>query len=69
MEAVQLRVAEQYIQELGKMAKRNNTMIVAANVADAASMISTAMTIIRVGASPSSATALSPTNERPGGGN
>ena len=69
MEAVQLRVAEQYIQEFGKMAKTNNTMIVAANVADAASMISTAMTIIRKDGSTRATDKLSPTNERPGGGN
>jgi len=46
-EAVQLRMAEQYVQEFGKLARTNNTMIVPASVGDAASMIATAMAIIR----------------------
>ncbi len=46
-EAVQLRVAEQYLQQFGALAKQNNTMIVPANLSDAASMISVAMSIIQ----------------------
>jgi regulator of protease activity HflC (stomatin/prohibitin superfamily) len=46
-EAVQLRVAEQYIQQFGNLAKTNNTMILPANLTDIASMIATAMTAIR----------------------
>lgn len=46
-EAVQLRVAEQYIGEFGNLAKQNNTMIVPASLSDAASMIAMAMGIVR----------------------
>ncbi|MFN2425187.1 MAG: SPFH domain-containing protein [Candidatus Binatia bacterium] len=45
-EAVQLRVAEDYIEQFGKLAKTSNTMILPANVADVASMIATAMSVI-----------------------
>jgi len=47
-EAVQLRVAEQYIQKFGELANATNTtMIVPAGVADIAGMIATAMNVIR----------------------
>ena len=46
-QAVQLRVAEQYIERFGELARQNNTMIVPANVADIASMIAAAMGVIR----------------------
>jgi len=42
-EAVQLRVAEQYIEAFSNLAKTNNTMILPQNAADVASMITTAM--------------------------
>ena len=42
-EAVQLRVAEQYVTSFGKLAQSSNTMIVPANVADIAGMIGSAM--------------------------
>jgi len=45
-EAVQLRVAENYIDRFGELAKASNTMILPANVADVASMIATAMNVI-----------------------
>src|SRR5262245_11554989 len=45
-EAVQLRVAEQYIARFGDLARTTNSMIVSNNVADAASMIATAMNVI-----------------------
>ena len=44
---MQLRVAEQYIEKLGLLAKENNTMIVPANVADVSSIIATAMSVIK----------------------
>jgi regulator of protease activity HflC (stomatin/prohibitin superfamily) len=47
LEAVQLRVAEQYIQEFGRLAKTGTTMILPANLSDVGSMIATAMTVIR----------------------
>jgi regulator of protease activity HflC (stomatin/prohibitin superfamily) len=42
-EAVQLRVAEQYIGEFGELAKTSNTLVLPANVADVGSMIALAM--------------------------
>jgi regulator of protease activity HflC (stomatin/prohibitin superfamily) len=45
-QAVQLRVAEQYIAEFGKVINNADTIILPANVADVASMITTAMQVI-----------------------
>ena len=47
LQAVNLRIAEQYINEFGKLAKTNNTLIVPTNVADVASMIATAMSVVK----------------------
>jgi regulator of protease activity HflC (stomatin/prohibitin superfamily) len=46
-EAVQLRVAEQYIGQFGELAKTSNTLVLPANVADVGSMIALAMTAIK----------------------
>jgi regulator of protease activity HflC (stomatin/prohibitin superfamily) len=46
-EAVQLRVAEQYITQFGNLAKTGTTLIVPANLTDVASMIGAAMNVIR----------------------
>jgi regulator of protease activity HflC (stomatin/prohibitin superfamily) len=46
-EAVQLRVAEQYVHEFGQIAKTANTLVVPANVADIASMIALAMKTVQ----------------------
>jgi regulator of protease activity HflC (stomatin/prohibitin superfamily) len=46
-EAVQLRVAEQYVHAFGELAKETNTMILPANAADVAGMITTAMAAIK----------------------
>jgi regulator of protease activity HflC (stomatin/prohibitin superfamily) len=46
-EAVQLRVAEQYVDRLGQLAKESNTLVLPANVADVGSMIQLALTTIR----------------------
>ncbi len=45
-EAVQLRVAEQYITKFGELAKSTNAMILPTNVADIGAMIATAMSVI-----------------------
>jgi regulator of protease activity HflC (stomatin/prohibitin superfamily) len=45
-EAVQLRVAEQYIGQFGELAKASNTLVLPANVADVGSMIALAMKAI-----------------------
>ena len=46
-EAVQLRVAEQYIGQFGELAKKSNTLVLPANVADVGSMIALAMAAIK----------------------
>jgi regulator of protease activity HflC (stomatin/prohibitin superfamily) len=46
-EAVQLRVAEQYIEQFGNLAKENNTMILPSNLTDVAAMIATAMSTVK----------------------
>lgn len=51
-EAVQLRVAESYIERFGELAKASNTMILPANTADVASMIAMAMNVISKGNPP-----------------
>ena len=54
-EAMQLRVAQQYINEFGNIAKTGNTLVVPANLADLAAMMSLATNIAK-GESPSSKT-------------
>jgi regulator of protease activity HflC (stomatin/prohibitin superfamily) len=49
-EAMQLRIAEQYITQFGNIAKSGNTMIVPANLADVASMLALATSGLKVGA-------------------
>ncbi len=49
MEAVQLRVAEQWVREFGNLAKAGNTLVVPANLSDVASMIALAMNVARRG--------------------
>jgi regulator of protease activity HflC (stomatin/prohibitin superfamily) len=44
--AANLRVAEKYIAEFGKLAKENNTMIIPANMGDISSMVATAMSVL-----------------------
>jgi len=46
-EAVQLRVAEQFISQFGNIAKQSTTMILPSNLADVAALVSTAMSTIR----------------------
>ncbi|MEQ1680491.1 MAG: stomatin-like protein [Nitrospira sp.] len=46
-EAVQLRVAEQYITKFGELAKTTNTLILPASVSDVGSMIALAMNAMR----------------------
>jgi regulator of protease activity HflC (stomatin/prohibitin superfamily) len=45
MEAVQLRVAEQYVEQFGNLAKQGNSVIVPATVSDLAGMVATAMKV------------------------
>jgi len=46
MEAANLKVAQQYIDAFGLLADKSNTLIIPANVADIASFVSTAMTVL-----------------------
>jgi regulator of protease activity HflC (stomatin/prohibitin superfamily) len=48
-EAVQLRVAEQYVERFGQLARESNTLVLPANVADVGSMLALAMNVIRRG--------------------
>ncbi|WP_051261446.1 SPFH domain-containing protein [Desulfovibrio inopinatus] len=44
--AANLRVAERYIEEFGKLASTTNTMILPANLTDTAGMVATAMSVL-----------------------
>lgn len=46
-EAVQLRVAQQYIPEFGKLAKESNTLVLPLNTSDVASMVALATGVIK----------------------
>ena len=52
-EAMQLRVAQQYIEEFGNLAKTGNTLVVPANLADLSSMIALATNIAKDAPRPS----------------
>ncbi len=45
-DAVNLRIAEQYIGEFGNLAKTNNTMIIPSNLSDVAGVVATAKEVI-----------------------
>jgi regulator of protease activity HflC (stomatin/prohibitin superfamily) len=47
IEAVQLRVAEQYIDRFGQLAKAGNTLVLPANLSDVGSMIALAMNVVQ----------------------
>ncbi len=46
MNAVNLRIAEQYLTEFGKLAKTNNSMIVPADLSDIAGIISSVTSVL-----------------------
>jgi regulator of protease activity HflC (stomatin/prohibitin superfamily) len=48
-EAVQLRVAEQYIEQFGNLAKEANTLVLPATLSDVGSMLTLAMNVIKEG--------------------
>jgi regulator of protease activity HflC (stomatin/prohibitin superfamily) len=47
LQAVNMRIAEHYINAFGLLAKTNNTLIVPSNVSDMAGLIATAMTVVK----------------------
>ncbi len=48
-EAMQLRIAEQYVAQFGQLARQANTLVVPANLSDVASMIALATRIVQDG--------------------
>ncbi len=46
-EAVNLKVAEQYLNEFGKLASKNNTMIIPSNLSDVASMVASVSSVFK----------------------
>ena len=46
-DAVNLRVAEQYIKQFGNLARTNNSLIIPSNLSDMAGMIAAAMTVVQ----------------------
>jgi regulator of protease activity HflC (stomatin/prohibitin superfamily) len=46
-DAVNLKVAEQYVEAFGKLAKTNNSIIIPANLADMGGLIATAMQVVK----------------------
>ncbi len=47
MEAVNLRVAEQYVEAFAKVAKEGNTLILPSNLADVGGLIASAMSVVK----------------------
>lgn len=47
LEAVNLKVAEQYVEAFAKLAKTGNTLILPANAADAAGLVATALSVVK----------------------
>jgi len=52
MEAVQLRVAEQYVTQFGHIAQKTNTVVIPANLSDVAGMIAAAMKVFSASGTP-----------------
>ena len=52
MEAVQLRVAEQYVTQFGHIAQKTNTVVIPANLSDVAGMIAAAMKVFGATSAP-----------------
>jgi regulator of protease activity HflC (stomatin/prohibitin superfamily) len=48
MQAVNLKVAEKYVDAFGNLAKTGNTLIVPSNLADISSLIASAMSVVKV---------------------
>jgi predicted metalloendopeptidase len=47
MEAVNLKVAERYVEAFAGLAKAGNTLILPANLADVGGLIASAMTVVK----------------------
>jgi regulator of protease activity HflC (stomatin/prohibitin superfamily) len=66
IEAVQLRVAEKYVEQFGHLAKSTNTVILPASLSDVGSMIALATNVLRSAAPREPVRAPSPAAPRPG---
>jgi len=53
-DAMQLRVAEQYVAQFGELAKEGNSLVIPANLSDVASMLAMATRIVKDGHVPPS---------------
>ena len=67
VEAVQLRVAEKYVEQFGHIAKASNTLVLPASLSDVGSMIALAMNVLK-GAKPPEAPRATVAAPRPPGG-
>jgi hypothetical protein len=47
MDAVMVKLAENYLQQFGHLAKSNNTMIIPSNVSDVSSVLASALSIYK----------------------
>jgi regulator of protease activity HflC (stomatin/prohibitin superfamily) len=56
IEAMQLRIGEEYVKQFGKLAKESNTLVVPANLTDLAAVVTMATSIARRGSSTVTAT-------------
>ncbi|MBA3479921.1 MAG: SPFH/Band 7/PHB domain protein [Lautropia sp.] len=75
MEAVNLRVAERYVDAFAELARTSNTLIIPANLGDIAGLIASAMTVVKKSAPPDGPGApsapfapLAPPGRHPGSG-
>jgi regulator of protease activity HflC (stomatin/prohibitin superfamily) len=66
VEAVQLRVAEKYVEQFGHLAKTSNTLVLPATLSDVGSMIALAMNVLKSGKPGEAPRATAPA-ARPGG--
>ncbi len=65
IEAMQLRIGEEYLRQFGKLAKESTTLIVPGNLSDLASVVTMATSIVRNSPSASPATAGPPATVGP----
>jgi len=65
VEAVQLRVAEKYVEQFGHLAKSSNTLVLPATLSDVGSMIALAMNVLKSGKPVEPARATSPAPRTP----
>ena len=54
-EAINLKVAEQYVEAFGQLAKKGNTLILPSNLSDVAGLVGTAMSMVKTGEKPAPA--------------